>query len=142
MTYMLLIHEPVGQRATRTEAEGRAAYAAMVAFGERLAAQGQLKAVESLAGLESAVRVSHAGGRAQTLDGPFAEAKEMVGGFFLLQNVTACSGHRAGPRMPGRAVVHGRGAGAGTLFRREQGLIRVFPGVGPVESAQAASSCG
>ena len=88
MSYMLLIHEPVGQRATRTEAEGRAAYAAMVAFGERLAAQGKLKAVESLAGLDTAVRVSNEGGRAQTLDGPFAEAKEMIGGFFLLQNVT------------------------------------------------------
>ena len=33
MSYMLLIHEPVGQRATLTEAEGRAAYAAMQAFG-------------------------------------------------------------------------------------------------------------
>ena len=88
MSYMLLIHEPVGQRATRTEAEGRAAYAAMVAFGERLAAQGQLKAVESLAGLDGAVRVSHASGQTRTLDGPFAEAKEMIGGFFLLQNVT------------------------------------------------------
>lgn len=60
----------------------------MVTFGERLAARGQLKAVESLAGLDSAVRVSRAGGRPQTLDGPFAEAKEMLGGFFLLQNVT------------------------------------------------------
>ena len=88
MSFMLLIHEPVGQRATRSEAEGRAAYAAMVAFGERLAAQGKLKAVESLAGLDGAVRVSHANGQAQTLDGPFAEAKEMIGGFFLLQNVT------------------------------------------------------
>lgn len=84
MSYMLLIHEPVGQRATRTEAEGRAAYAAMVAFGERLAAEGRLKAVESLAGLDTAVRVSHASGQARTLDGPFAEAKEMIGGFFLL----------------------------------------------------------
>lgn len=87
MSYLLLIHEPVGQRATRTEAEGRAAYTAMVAFGERLAAEGKLKAVESLASQASAVRVSRAQGRPQTLDGPFAEAKEMVGGFFLLQNV-------------------------------------------------------
>lgn len=88
MSYMLLIHEPVGQRATRSEAEGRAAYAAMVAFGERLAAQGKLRAVESLAGLDGAVRVSRASGRVQTLDGPFAETKEMIGGFFLLQDVT------------------------------------------------------
>jgi len=87
MSYMLLIQEPVGQRATRTEAEGRAAYAAMVAFGQGLSAQGKLKAVESLAGLDAAVRVSHADGQTKTLDGPFAEAKEMIGGFFLLQNV-------------------------------------------------------
>jgi len=87
MSYMLLIIEPEGQRATRTEAAGREAYAQMQRFGEDLAAAGKLKAVESLAGLSSAVRVSHAGGRPQVLDGPFAEAKEMIGGFFLLQNV-------------------------------------------------------
>ena len=42
MSYMLLIIEPTGQRATRTEAEGRAAYAAMQRFGEAIAAKGQL----------------------------------------------------------------------------------------------------
>lgn len=88
MSYMLLIHEPVGQRATRNEAQGREAYASMQRFAEAIAAKGQLKAVESLAGLGNAVRVSHAGGQPQTLDGPFAEVKEMVGGFFLLQNVS------------------------------------------------------
>ena len=85
---MLLIIEPVGQRATRTEAEGRAAYAAMQRFGEAIAAKGQLKSVESLSSQDGAVRISHAGPRPLVLDGPFAEAKEMVGGFFLLQNVT------------------------------------------------------
>jgi hypothetical protein len=88
MSYMLLIIEPTGQRATRTEAEGRAAYAAMVRFGEGLAAAGQLRAVESLASQASATRVSRAEGRTVLRDGPFAEAKEMIGGFFLLQNVS------------------------------------------------------
>jgi hypothetical protein len=87
MSYMLLILEPVGQRATRTEAQGRAAYASMQRFGEELAARGKLKAVESLASQASAVRVSQEQGKTRLLDGPFAEAKEMVGGFFLLQNV-------------------------------------------------------
>jgi hypothetical protein len=87
MSYMLLIIEPVGQRATRTEAEGREAYAVMQGFAEKLSAQGKLRAVESLASQASGVRVSRAGGKAQVLDGPFAEAKEMIGGFFLLQNV-------------------------------------------------------
>jgi hypothetical protein len=40
--------------------------------------------VESLAGLKDAARVRVRNGKAQVLDGPFAEAKEMVGGFFLL----------------------------------------------------------
>jgi hypothetical protein len=88
MAYMLLIVEPVGQRAERTEAEGRALYAAMQRFGEQLAARGQLRAVESLASQDGAARVrAPAGAPVQVVDGPFAEAKEMIGGFFLLQNV-------------------------------------------------------
>ncbi|AOF85911.1 YCII-related domain protein [Hydrogenophaga sp. RAC07] len=84
MSYMLLIIEPTTQRATRTEAEGREVYGRMQRFGERLQAQGKLKASESLASQTSAVRVSNIAGRATVVDGPFAEAKEMVGGFFLL----------------------------------------------------------
>lgn len=84
MSFMLLIHEPVGQRATRSEAEGRAAYDAMLRFGADLKARGLLVAAESLASERSATRVQRRDGRTQMLDGPFAEAKEMVGGFFLL----------------------------------------------------------
>ena len=84
MPYMLLIVEPVGQRAARTEAEGREAYASMVRFGESLRAQGKLLAVESLQSQDKATRVAVRDARTQVLDGPFAEAKEMVGGFFLL----------------------------------------------------------
>ena len=52
---------------------------------EALRDRGKLLAVESLASDANAVRVSKAGSaRAQVLDGPFAEAKEMIGGFFLL----------------------------------------------------------
>ena len=84
MNYMLLILEPTGQRQERTEEQGRDAYAQMVAFGNRLKARGQLVATESLASHRQAVRVSHAGGKAQVMDGPFAEAKEMVGGLFII----------------------------------------------------------
>jgi hypothetical protein len=84
MPYMLLIVEPVGQRAARTEAEGREAYASMQRFAEALRAEGKLLAVESLQSQDQATRVSVRGGRAQLLDGPYAEAKEMVGGFFML----------------------------------------------------------
>lgn len=84
MPYMLLIVEPVGQRATRTRAEGEEAYARMGAFGQELQRDGLLVASESLSSLASAVRVERRHGKLQTLDGPFAEAREMIGGFFLL----------------------------------------------------------
>ncbi len=84
MSYMLLIHEPIGQRATRTEAEGRALYARMLQFGADLQARSLLQAGESLESEAGGTRVQVRNGRAQMLDGPFAEAKEMVGGFFLL----------------------------------------------------------
>ena len=84
MPHMLLIHEPVGQRATRSEAEGRAVYDRMVRWGADLKEKGLLLAAESLASTEHAVRVTVPSGKSRIVDGPFAEAKEMVGGFFLV----------------------------------------------------------
>lgn len=84
MVYLLLIVEPRGQRATRSEAEARALYAEMEAFGDELHARGQLLAVESLRTDEHAVRISTAAGKPLLRDGPFAEAREMIGGFFLI----------------------------------------------------------
>ncbi|MCP5271020.1 MAG: dehydrogenase [Burkholderiaceae bacterium] len=87
MSYVLLIVEDPAQRATRTEAEGRELFARMQQFGESLAAEGKLVHVESLAGADTAVRVQRRAGATRLIDGPYAEAKEMIGGFFLLQGV-------------------------------------------------------
>jgi hypothetical protein len=88
MAYLLLIVEPRGQRAERTPEEGQQLYAQMVRFSEDLRARGLLKAVESLQSDATGVRVSVHGGKRKLLDGPFAETKEMVGGFFLIDNVS------------------------------------------------------
>lgn len=84
MTYMLLILEQIGQRQARTGQEGRAVYDSMVRFAANLKARGLLKTTESLASHATAARVHASGGELRVLDGPFTEAKEMVGGFFLL----------------------------------------------------------
>ena len=88
MPYLLLIHEPVGQRQTRTLAEGEAVYERMLRFAADLKARGVLRAVESLASQDGAARIKVSNGRPQVLDGPFAETKEMVGGFFLIDCAT------------------------------------------------------
>ncbi len=82
MPYMLLIVEPVGQRAERGAAGGEAAYQRMLDYTEELRAQGVLMASSSLA--TGATRLQRRDGSDRLLDGPFAEAREMVGGFFLL----------------------------------------------------------
>jgi hypothetical protein len=84
MAYMLLIVEDPAQRGTRTRAEGEAVYERMMQFGRGLRARDQLVGGESLLSYDRGARVKVRGGKAQVLDGPFAEAKEMVGGFFLL----------------------------------------------------------
>ena len=88
MSYLLLIVEPRGQRVTRALDEAHRLYDEMVAFGADLRSRGQLLASESLRPDEHAVRLSTAAGKPQLRDGPFSEAKEMVGGFYLLDVAT------------------------------------------------------
>ena len=47
MSYMLLIHEPVGQRQTRTLAEGQAVYDRMLRFADELKSRGVLRPARS-----------------------------------------------------------------------------------------------
>jgi len=84
MSYMLLIVEPTEQRRTRSDAEGRAVYERMLKYAADLKKRGLLIATESLKSQSDAVRLQVRGGRTQVIDGPFSEAKEMVGGFFLV----------------------------------------------------------
>ncbi len=84
MSYMLLIVEPADQRGERSQEAGRALYERMLRFGENLKTRGVLIASESLASQAKGVRVQVRKGRSNLVDGPFAETKEMVGGFYLL----------------------------------------------------------
>ncbi|MET0333405.1 MAG: YciI family protein [Rhizobacter sp.] len=84
-SYMLIIHEPIGQRIERGEAEGRVVYDRMLKWGAQLKERGVLLAGESLKSQDAdTARLQVRGGKVSVLDGPFAEAKEMIGGFFLV----------------------------------------------------------
>ena len=86
MSYMLLIVEPRGQRRERGLEAGKQVYQRMVDFAADLDQRGLLRGVESLA--SDAARVEVRDGRTRLVDGPFTEAKEMIGGFFLLDCAT------------------------------------------------------
>ncbi|MGZ8256081.1 MAG: YciI family protein, partial [Burkholderiaceae bacterium] len=86
MSYMLLIVEPVGQRGERTDDEGRGLYDCMLRYADELKQRGLLLAAQSLK--TDAARLQIRDGKRALVDGPFAEAKEMVGGYFLLDCAT------------------------------------------------------
>lgn len=60
---------------------------AMSSYNEELARAGVLVAAEGLHPSSSAIRISYPepGGKPKVLDGPFTEAKEMIGGFTLIE---------------------------------------------------------
>jgi hypothetical protein len=57
---------------------------AMSTYNEELTKAGVLLSLDGLRPGSEAVRVSFPGGKATVTDGPFAEAKEVIGGYWLI----------------------------------------------------------
>jgi hypothetical protein len=58
---------------------------AMMAYNESLQKAGVLLALDGLHPPSTGARVSFAGGKPKVVDGPFPEAKEVVGGYWMIQ---------------------------------------------------------
>ncbi len=63
----------------------RSLEAECVSYEDELRARGQLQAVEALQPTHAAITVRVRNGRATVTDGPFAETKEQLGGFYLIE---------------------------------------------------------
>ena len=61
------------------------AVAAMMKYNEELQKAGVLLALEGLHPPSMGARVSFEGGKARVTDGPFAEAKEVLGGYWMIK---------------------------------------------------------
>ena len=61
------------------------AVAAMMKYNESLQKAGVLLAIDGLHPPSMGARVSFAGGKAKVTDGPFTEAKEVIGGYWMIQ---------------------------------------------------------
>jgi hypothetical protein len=86
--YLILIYSNPASRELWegfSEDQRAAGYRYYAALTEELADSGELIASEALADSSLTRRVSVRDGRTLTSDGPFAEAKELLAGFFLLE---------------------------------------------------------
>jgi hypothetical protein len=83
MRFMMFIYPAIGEdgRWEPTEEEVEA----MTAYDEALVQAGVLLAGDGLHPPDEGARVRLSGGRASVTDGPFAESKEVVGGYWIIQ---------------------------------------------------------
>jgi hypothetical protein len=81
---LLMMPEGYGDAAPGTMPDP-AAVADMMKYNETLEKAGVLLALDGLHPPSMGARVSFAGGKATITDGPFSEAKEVVGGYWMLQ---------------------------------------------------------
>ena len=84
MRYALLICGDEQSMLARSPEEAQAGMAEYMAFGEEMGKRGVLTGGERLRQTTDATSVQVRDGEVLTSDGPFAETKEQIGGFYLV----------------------------------------------------------
>lgn len=85
MKYLCLIYYDEREWAKLPAAETEGVMAEYFEFTEQVEQSGHLIAGEALHPTSSATTVRVRGGRTHTTDGPFAETREQLGGFYLIE---------------------------------------------------------
>ncbi len=100
MRYMMLMI-PKGYETAGAELDlPTDAVAKMMAYNEELRAAGVLEALEGLHPPSAGARVSFASGEPVVIDGPFIEAKEVLGGFWIINVPTMADAIEWAKRCP------------------------------------------
>jgi hypothetical protein len=85
MQYMLLIYGDESAWHTRSEEESGQIMQAYGAFTDELKGAGAMVAGDALQPTQTATTVRVQNGETLTTDGPFAETKEQLGGYYLIE---------------------------------------------------------
>ena len=85
MRFMMLVIPQGYEKAGPDFAPPADLVAKMTKYNESLTKAGVLLGLDGLRPQSTGARVRFAGGKAQVTDGPFTEAKEVVGGYWVIQ---------------------------------------------------------
>jgi hypothetical protein len=85
MRFMMLMIPKGYENASPGAMPDAQAVAAMMKYNESLQKAGVLLALDGLHPPSMGARVTFAGGKPKVTDGPFTEAKEVVGGYWMIQ---------------------------------------------------------
>lgn len=114
MKYALLIYGDEQAWSQLDEAAMREVYEGHMAYGQALTEAGVLVGGEELAPSHTATSLRFANGKPSLVDGPFAEAREQLGGFYLIDVPNLDAALEWARRMPGMT--------AGTVEVRPVGM--------------------
>jgi hypothetical protein len=84
MRYMLLIYTDASAWEAMTPEEYEQVHSAYGSFTQRIIESGEHIAGDALQGIDTATTIRVRNGRPVSTDGPFAETKEVLGGFYMV----------------------------------------------------------
>jgi hypothetical protein len=116
MQYMILIYEDEKQFASLPEAEMNKVFGEYMQYSKDLATAGVLRGGAALQPIATATTVRVRGGKTATTDGPFAETKEQLGGYYILDVANLDEAIKWAARCPGAPTgsIEIRPVGVGT----------------------------
>jgi len=85
MQYILLIYESETESKARNPEESQRIHGEYMAFTASIRESGQLRAGEPLESATTATTVRVKAGKTVRTDGPFAETREQLGGFYIVE---------------------------------------------------------
>ena len=110
MEYLLLIHSDEKAMQAYTQEETGSVLAAYGAYMKAMADAGVSKGGQRLHPTSTATTVRVKNGKTSVLNGPYAEVKEQLGGFFLIDAPDLDAAISWGGALPGRTVRRDRSA--------------------------------
>jgi len=105
MQYILMLYSEEGGWARLSPGEQEAAMKAYGEFTQALTKSGALRGVNRLRPSSTATRVRVSSGKKELLDGPYAESKEQLGGYYVIEAPDLDSALDWAARCP--AATHG-----------------------------------
>ncbi len=101
MKFLLTIHDDARARASATDADRARVTAAYQAYTAELKGAGVMLGGEALQPPAASSRVAVREGKRNVVDGPFSEAKEVLGSFYLIDVASKEEAVRWAAKCPG-----------------------------------------
>ena len=103
MQYMLLIYVNEAELAARRAEDAKSLTSAYGAFTKGIIESGHFKAGDALQSVSTATTVRVREGKQLVTDGPFAETREQLGGYYLIEAKDLDEARGIAARIPGAA---------------------------------------